>query len=162
MRTARCSSRLRGLSAWLGHLTGGGCLPGGCLPWGCLPGEVSAHGGVCLGQCLPGGSTSGLSPRGGTCPGGCLPRSPVNRIRDACENITLPQLRCGRQQKCILWPTPHPSSVWCDIRVFHSLYKIGRNGIIVLLPPVGLDLMQEIKLLFTHHLIFGLRGTERI
>ena len=38
-------------------------------------------------------------------------------------------------------------------RVFHSLYKIGRNGIIVFkginnsnkkLPPVGLDLMQEI------------------
>ena len=39
------------------------------------------------------------------------------------------------------------------IRVFHSLYKVGRNGIIVFkginsnkkkLPPVGLDLMQEI------------------
>ena len=40
-----------------------------------------------------------------------------------------------------------------SIRVFHSLYKVGRNGIIVFkgfnnskkkLPPVGVDLMQEI------------------
>ena len=47
----------------------------GCLPRWCLPGEVSAW---------------------GVCPGGCLPHPPVNRITDACENTTLPQLRCGR------------------------------------------------------------------
>ena len=49
---------------------------------------------------------SGRASRGGVLPGGMgvypsmhwadtLP-SLVNRITDACENITLPQLRCGR------------------------------------------------------------------
>ena len=36
---------------------------------------------------------------GGFCPGGvCLPDTPppVDRMTDACENLTLPQLRCGR------------------------------------------------------------------
>ena len=38
---------------------------------------------------------------GGVCPGGCLPSAcwdtpPVDRMTDACKNITLPQLRCGR------------------------------------------------------------------
>ena len=68
MLTVRCSIRLLG-----------GVWPGGCLPRGvCLPMGVSAQGGVCPG-------------------GGCLPDThPVNRMTDACENITLPQLRCGR------------------------------------------------------------------
>ena len=56
------------------HALGRGVYPsmhleGGCLPKGCLPG------------------------------GGCLPNTPsppVDRVTDACENITLPQLRCGR------------------------------------------------------------------
>ena len=84
--------------------------------------------------------------------------------------------------------------LWAGIRVFHSLYKVGRNGNFVFkgfnnskkkLPLVGLDLLLQIitglgvqcltiwakqacaisgifKLLFMHHLIFGLRGTERI
>ena len=60
-----------------------------CIPVGCVGGE---GGSVC-----PGG--------GGVCPGGgggclargCLADTPsVNRMTDVCENITLPQLRCGR------------------------------------------------------------------
>ena len=42
----------------------------------------------------PGGCTwSGRVPGPGGVPGQ-LP--PINRITDACKNITLPQLRCGR------------------------------------------------------------------
>ena len=50
-------------------------------------------------------------------------------------------------------PHDHPSFDSIDIRVFHSLYKVGRNAIIGIkgfnnskkkLPPVGLDLVQEI------------------
>ena len=62
----------------------GGCLPG---PGGSLPGL----GGACLvrrGACLvPGGGIP-------SCTEADTP--PVNSITDACENITLPQLRCGR------------------------------------------------------------------
>ena len=32
----------------------------------------------------------------GVCPSACWDRPPVDRMTDACENITLPQLRCGR------------------------------------------------------------------
>ena len=54
----------------------------GCLPGGVCPGDVFAQGGVCLEEvCLPGGVSA---------------RHPLNRITDACENITLSQLRCGR------------------------------------------------------------------
>ena len=54
-----------------------------------------------------------------------------------------------------------PSALIVHNRVFHSLYKVGRNGIIGLelfnnskkkLPPVGLDLMQE-----SRHLLVDLR-----
>ena len=69
----------------LGGVYPGGVSARGCLPWGCLGVYL---GGVCL---------------GGVCLGGCLPHplpadthTPVNRITDACENITLPQLRCGQ------------------------------------------------------------------
>ena len=85
MRTIRRSSRLLG---------GGVCQPGGCLPGGgCLParGRLPAGGVFYLpGQCLPGG--------GGVCPGGCLADTPtpMDRMTDTCENITLPQLHCGR------------------------------------------------------------------
>ena len=55
-------------------------------------------GGVLSGCVLSGGGGCVLS--GGVCfPGGVLgvyPSIPVNRKTDACENITLPQLRCGR------------------------------------------------------------------
>ena len=75
MRTGRSLTVCRSL------LPRGGC----CLLGGCLPGEVSP-GGVCLGGLLPGGYPSmqwGRPP-------------PLNRITDACKNITLAQLRCGR------------------------------------------------------------------
>ena len=90
------------------------CIPVGCVPparWPYLPacstaGGISALGG---GVCSWGVSDPGI---GGVCFGGCLlpggsaprgipacteadPPSPVNRITYACENITLPQLRCG-------------------------------------------------------------------
>ena len=68
MRTVRCSSRLL---------------------WGVCPGGVSAQG----------VSTQGVSDWGGMSARGCLPDTPpppVDRMADACENITLPQLRCGR------------------------------------------------------------------
>ena len=78
-----------GVSAWPGGVcqADGGVYPWGCLSrgWGCLPRGVSATGG-------------GVCPGGGVCLGGSLPRGgvyqtpPVDRITDACENITLPQL----------------------------------------------------------------------
>ena len=76
---------------------GGVCL-GVCLPRECLPRGVSALGGPAQGVLALGGVCSG-----GVC-GGCLPRRgvchtphpPVDRMTDACENITLPQLRCRR------------------------------------------------------------------
>ena len=80
---------------------GGKCLPGGVCWGGCFPRAVFAGvsaWGVFAGRVLPKGCLLGT----GVCPGGCLPRrgclphTPVNRITDACENITLPQLRCGR------------------------------------------------------------------
>ena len=76
--------------------------PRGCTwsQWGCVPGP----GGCTWSWGVPGlGGVPG--PGGIPGPGGCtwsqgvyLPRhSPtVDRITDACENITLPQLRCGR------------------------------------------------------------------
>ena len=118
MRTVRCSGRLGGCLSG-GYLPrGGGCLPRGCLSrgyvclgsvsaggclhrgvylgvsalgvsaqGGCLPSIVSAQGGVCLaGVCL-GGVCLGW----GAYPGGCTP-PPVDRMTDACENITFPQL----------------------------------------------------------------------
>ena len=88
MRTVRCSSCLLG---------GGGVCPEG-VPLStngvCLP-RVSAQGAEVGGVC-PGG----VSERGkGYLPRGCLPEPPpplVNRITDACENMKLLQLRCGR------------------------------------------------------------------
>ena len=64
---------------------GGSVLPGGSA----LPGGLPCHGGVCLARGVV------------YCQGVWYPSmhrgrpSPVNRITDACENITLLQLRCG-------------------------------------------------------------------
>ena len=43
-------------------------------------------------------SAYGVSAREGVCGGGAevSARPPLNRITDRCQNITLPQLRCGR------------------------------------------------------------------
>ena len=72
-----------GVSTLGGVYSGGGgvCSWGGCL----LPGGLSAPGGWCL---LPGGCGIPACTEADT--------PPVNRITHACENITLPQLRCGR------------------------------------------------------------------
>ena len=66
-----------------------------CVPEGC----ASAQGG-----CLPRGSdqwglTSGVCPGGGgrmSARGGVCQTLPVDRMTDACENITFPQLLFGR------------------------------------------------------------------
>ena len=63
--------------------------------------------------------------------------------------------RTSRQQQYQKrsWGKTSAKQILRNSRVFHNLYKIGRNGIIVFkrinnskkkLPPVGLDLMQEI------------------
>ena len=101
-------SALRGVSA-LGGLLWGVSAPGGvsalgCLLWGGVySGDVCSRGWGCSGLCLLGGGSapggnllwggvySGESTRGG----GGLADPPVNRMTDACKNITLPQLRCG-------------------------------------------------------------------
>ena len=78
----------KGMSACQGEFA---CQRGVCLPGGCLPargvsarqGEFACQGGVYLrGGCLP----RGVSAR----------HPPVDRMTDSCENITLPQLHCGR------------------------------------------------------------------
>ena len=92
MRTVSCSSSLR---VCVGGVCPGGSARGGVSAWGV---SLSAWVSVCPGGCLTrevsawGVSARGYLPRGGVCP---LPL-PVNRITDACEKITLPQLRCGR------------------------------------------------------------------
>ena len=72
----------------------GGCTwsRGGYLVWGVylVPGVCAWSRGVYL---VPGGYLAGPGGSGGV-PGQVLP--PVDRITDACKNITLPQLRCGR------------------------------------------------------------------
>ena len=96
------------IPAWTGQgVRGRGCLPGACLARGCLPG------GVCPGRCLPicpGGVCLGVSGQGvaaayrwccpGVCPGGSGPvvsaQGGLYRMTSARENITLPQLHCGR------------------------------------------------------------------
>ena len=96
----------------------GGACPGGCLPRGCLPKGVSAKSCVCprgdyqrgclprgvsvQGGCLPkeGVCLGRVCSRGCVCPGGvclggrCLLRRvvSVDRMTDACESITFPQL----------------------------------------------------------------------
>ena len=80
---------------------------GGGLLWGgVFSGGVSGPGGVCSGGVSgPGGSAlEGCLLWGVSGPGGAVWVSqhalrqtpPVNRMTDACQNITLAQLRCGR------------------------------------------------------------------
>ena len=91
-----CMPRAGGVSTWgvsaqVGCLLWGEVCPGGCLPRG-----MFAQVGVFSGRCIPRGG--GVCLRG-VYPGGCLPKvgvPTVNRITDACENRTLPQLCCGR------------------------------------------------------------------
>ena len=62
---------------------------------GCLPRGVSAQRGVVC---------RGYLPKGSVCPGGCVSQHAMGQtpplwtefLTHACENITLPQLRCGR------------------------------------------------------------------
>ena len=109
------SSRMRtgrSLTVCWRLLPGGVSAPGGfCLPGGVWSGGVSAHRGVCSwgvsapgGSVCPGGSAPGGVCSGGIWSGGVVSQhalrqtpspAPVDRITDACKNITLAQLRCG-------------------------------------------------------------------
>ena len=90
-----------GASSSMGSGPRGSVCSRGCLLRGVWS-RVSGPGG-CL---VPGASSSVGSGPGGSAPGGvgvCIPActeadtpSPVNRMTDACKNITLAQLRCGR------------------------------------------------------------------
>ena len=76
MRNVRCSGCGGCIPACTGQgVSTQGYLPRGCLPGGCLTSKVSAKR-VSVQEV----STT---------------HTPVNRITDACENITLLQLRCG-------------------------------------------------------------------
>ena len=95
MRTGRsltvlCRSLLPGGGGCLLREGGGGCLlHGGLL----LGGVYSGGGGLLLGGLLPGGLLVG---GGGWYPSMHWGRPPVDRITDACKNITLAHLRCCR------------------------------------------------------------------
>ena len=96
-KTRLHSSRMhtRSLTVSPSMLCSGGCLPGPgggvCLlgpGWSCL---------VLGGGCLPGPKRGVPAWSGGGGIPSCTKADPpVNRITDACENTTLPQLRCGR------------------------------------------------------------------
>ena len=93
MRTARALTVSHSMLAG-----GGGCLPRGvsapggvCSQGGLLPGGVCSWGGVSAwGVSAPGGSALG-----GVCSRGGVRYPPVNRITDACKNITLPNFVAG-------------------------------------------------------------------
>ena len=92
MRTARLWPVSPGMHFSRGGVPGPGSVPGpGRCTWS--RGGVPGPRGVYL---VPGGCTWSqgvyLVPGECTCPG----TPPRDRITDACENITLPQLRCGR------------------------------------------------------------------
>ena len=98
-------SASRGVSATEG-VCSGGCLllgGGGVCPGGCLLSGDLLLGGLLLGYLFWGVSTlGGCLLRGGyLLLGGGIPSCteadpPVDRITDACKNITLAQLRCSR------------------------------------------------------------------
>ena len=102
MRTVRCSGRL-GRRVYPSMHWAGGCLPGGCLPGGACPRRGCIYlggvcpGDICSGVCLP----REVSAQGDVCPGGvcpgvsATPPPAVDRMTDACENITFPQLHYG-------------------------------------------------------------------
>ena len=76
---------VRGVYLVLGGVSG----PGGCTWSGGVPGPGEVY--LVLGGTW---SWGGCLVPGGAVPGQVLP--PLNRMTDACKNITLPQLRCGR------------------------------------------------------------------
>ena len=87
---------LRGCEGREPHL-GAQILSISCSFWGNLaktyvgaPYPPQGNPGSATGVCLRGVSAYAVSAQGSVC------HTPVNRITDACENITLPQLRCGR------------------------------------------------------------------
>ena len=103
MRTVHCSGRRGG---------------GGVIPACTGQGGVYTPGGVCLDVCVCVCLCHSMHWAGGVCPGhvchtpGQTPPPPVthpprvNSITDASENITLPQIRCGRLQKSIFLTVP--------------------------------------------------------
>ena len=97
MRTARA------LTVSPSMLCAGGMGDGWCLLLGVPAPGGPAPGGVCDGIPASGGGVTALGDLlgGAVCDGipACTeadPPSPMNRSTHACENITLPQLRCGQ------------------------------------------------------------------
>ena len=90
------------------------CIPVGCLPSAVVAvrGDVSQHSlgwGVCVSQhalgrlgCIKACTGQGVC----VCPGGAFPHTPpMDRITDACENITFPQsvVRLPISQNSLAW-----------------------------------------------------------
>ena len=81
---------------------GGGLTRGVCVCRGVLTQGVSARRVSARAVSAQGVFTQGVSAQGVSAQGGCLPQCilgytpPLDRMTDACENITLPQLSCGR------------------------------------------------------------------
>ena len=85
-----------------GSAPNGVSVPGGCLVWGVWSGGVWFGGCLLLGDLVPGVWSGGCLLLGGGKSQHAL-RTPLRGQTDACENITLAQLRCGRQKvECIL------------------------------------------------------------
>ena len=92
------SSRMRtgrSLTVCWRLLPGGVSAPGGSAPWGGVwSGGVCSWGGLVRGVCSGEG---GCLLHGGVVSQHALRQTPpMDRITDACKNITLAQLRCGR------------------------------------------------------------------
>ena len=110
LSTIRCSGRLGGR---------GDCV----CPWrGCLPGGVCVGGGVCLGDVCLGGVHLPFPPT-------------LDRMTDACENITFPQLLLRRVKTKVLviyeevsWQLCITERLECTARSdAHQLYHSERS-----------------------------------
>ena len=109
MYTVRRSSRLlgRGVSALVGVCPGGCVCPGGVCPGCVCPGEVSAWGGRVVCQALP-----------------------VNRMTDACENITLRTVISGILIQILKCSEIEFQKGHTDFREFHCFIFSTLNKIL--------------------------------
>ena len=108
-----------------GVCLGGVCLEGVC-PGGCLPGNISPGGSLPRGY-LPGVSDQGKCVFPGVSAQGSLPgwgvcHPPVNRITDACENITFPDGKNNNLQ--FLFKIKHNTY---NFRIFGTVLCININ-----------------------------------
>ena len=103
-QTSLHSSRMPTALALVDHISQHALCRGGAYSWGggLLLGGFLLLGGLLLGGLLRGSATGGVPAHGWSAWGGGIPacteadNPPVDRITDACKNITFSQLRCGR------------------------------------------------------------------